>query len=71
MVYDKESGKGIKKKWLPDPNPRKVEMARSCSLVELFNKGKDIYFHPDTCIDELKLGDSRGMSIQIVVRRGL
>lgn len=56
-----QGAKGIKKWYLPEPNPRKVEIKRTSSLEEIFDKAKELYF-PDRSIC---LGDSNWLKIEI------
>ena len=65
MIFDRSSGKGVRKKSIPEPNPRKVEMSRMSSLVDIFQKAKELYFYPKCDIDEFKLGDGSGMLVEV------
>ena len=65
MIFDHTAGKGIKKKWIPQPNPRKVEMARRSSLQDVLKKAKDIYFYDHCDYSSLRLADTNGIMIEV------
>ena len=66
-MYDEVCGKG-KKKFLPQPNPCKVELSRSSSLHDVFIKAKELYFEGKSGSDDMDsycLADSNGMIIKV------
>ena len=65
MQFDTRQCKGVKRKWLPEPNPRKVEMPRKASLMNVFERAKEIYFHEECDVHDMQLADSSGMMIQV------
>ena len=66
MVYDKELNRGIRKKYLPEPNPQRVELARNATLSDVFQKAKELYFSEvETNTDSMSLADSGGILIPI------
>ena len=65
MVYDDVSGKGIRKRYLPDPNPSKVEMKKNSSLKELYSNAHELYFK-EIDVDEYRLGDSSGIPVSLI-----
>ena len=68
MIYDPEFNMGIRKKYLPEPNPRKVELPWEASLTTVFEKAKQLYFEelqPEDYGDLLSLADSSGILIPI------
>ena len=66
MIYDSQCSRGVKKRCLPEPNPRKVELSRNSTLQDIYEKAKQLYFTPGTNFADLKLGDSSGMVIEVV-----
>ena len=65
MIFDHTAGKGIFLKWIPQPNPRKVEMARTSSLQDVLKKAKDIYFYDHCDYSSLCLADTNGIMIEV------
>lgn len=66
MIYDQELGRGIRKKYLPEPNPAKVEISRDACYTDLLEVAKSRYFmefEPE--LDNLGLADSIGMPIAV------
>ena len=58
MIFDELSNKGVRKMILPEPNPSKVELNKSCSLHQLYAKATEIFFHDINIQQEkLQLGD--------------
>lgn len=66
MIYDAYLNRGVRKKYLPEPNPQKVEFPRDASLKVVFEKAKDLYFQ-DMEVDpkSLCLADSGGVLIPV------
>ena len=65
-MFDQELSRGIRKKYLPEPNPTKVELSRDTSYSHLLEVAKSHYFtefKPDR--DNLCLADSMGMPIAV------
>ena len=44
MVYDDDLERGVRKKYLNEPYPQKVELARNATLADVFQKAKQLYF---------------------------
>ena len=66
MIFDELSNKGVRKKILPEPNPSKVELNKSCSLHQLNAKATEIFIHDINIQQEkLQLGDSSGTFIRL------
>ena len=66
MVFDTELNRGIRKKYLPEPNPQKVELPRDVSLATVLQKAKDLYFEDhDPELSSLSLADSAGILIPV------
>ena len=66
MIYDEELCKGIRKKYLPEPNPSKIEINRDTSYTDLLEVAKSKYFmefEPE--LSNLGLADSFGMPITV------
>ena len=66
MVYDDDLERGVRKKYLNEPNPQKVELARNATLADVFQKAKQLYFSEiDVDVDSMCLADSAGILIPI------
>ena len=66
MLYDRVLGRGIRKKYLPEPNPTKIEMCRDTSYLGVFDVAKSTYFMDlDVEYEDMCLADSAGMPIAI------
>ena len=66
MVFDTELKRGIRKKYLPGPNPQKVELHQDVSLATVLQKAKDLYFEGhDPELSSLSLADSAGILILV------
>lgn len=66
MIYDPILCRGVRKKYLHDPNPTKVELKRESSYEEVLNMAVSLYFEAyDPSLDKLSLADSNGMPIQV------
>jgi hypothetical protein len=66
MLYDNELKRGVRKRYLPEPNPQRVELPRDATLKDVFEKAKQLYFNeiePD--IDSMCLADSSGLLIPV------
>ena len=66
MIYDSELNRGVRKKYLPEPNPQKVEFPRDASLTSVFEKAIHLFFQ-DLEVDSeaLSLADSGGVLIPV------
>ncbi len=66
MVYDQNLSRGVRKKYLPDPNPTKVELAKDTKYTDILEMAKSLFFDEfDPTLDTLSLADSSGVPIQI------
>ncbi len=66
MVYDQNLSRGVRKKYLPDPNPTKVELAKGTKYTDILKMAKSLFFVEfDPTLDTLSLADSSGVPIQI------
>ena len=66
MVFDRELNRGVRKKYVSEPNPQKVELQRDSTLPAVLEKAKELYFkdmHPQ--LDALSLCDSSGVLIPV------
>ena len=62
MQFGTRRCKGVKRKWLPEPNPKKVEMPRKANLMNVFERAKELYFHEECDVHDMQLAaDSSGM----------
>ena len=62
MIYD--GNKGVKRN-IRQPNPQKVELPRKSNLMDVFEKAKELYFHEDTSLNNMNIGDANGLVINI------
>ena len=65
-MYDEEVNRGICKKYLPEPNPAKIEISKNTSYSDLLEVAKSRYFsefQPEAF--QLSLADSTGMPIMV------
>uniref|UniRef100_A0A1X7TZT8 Uncharacterized protein n=1 Tax=Amphimedon queenslandica TaxID=400682 RepID=A0A1X7TZT8_AMPQE len=65
MLYNFRSGKGIKRHYLPKPNPQMVEIPKNCTFKEFVRKAKTLYFGKDANESKMNLADSSGILIQV------
>ena len=66
MLYDHELNRGVRKKFLPEPNPQKIELPINATLTMVFEKAKQLYFEDmEPEIDALSLCDSTGILIPV------
>lgn len=66
MIYDEELNRGVRKKYLPEPNPQKVELARDASLTAVFEKAKQLFFEEvEVNAESMCLADSGGVLIPV------
>ena len=66
MIYDPILGRGVRKRFLHEPNPTKVEMMRSSSYEDVLKIAASLFFEVyDPSLDSLSLADSSGMPIHV------
>ena len=66
MIYDSDLQRAVRKKFLPDPNPQKVELSPDSSLKTVFNKATQLFFSEmDPLPESLSLADSSGILIPV------
>ena len=65
MLFSMENGRGIKKKTLPQPNPRKVEFSRQSTLEDIFAKANTLYFENKASSEDMHLAHSNGYLMDI------
>ena len=66
MIYGEELNRGVRKKYLPEPNPLKVELARDASLTAVFEKAKQLFFEEvEVNAESMCLADSGGVLIPV------
>ena len=65
MIFDENLNKGVRKKCLPDPNPRKISIPRSAPLEMVLSKARELFFEEFDIDDPqaLSLCDSSGVLI--------
>lgn len=62
MIYDHELKRGVRKKFLPEPNPQKIELPKSSNLSIVLEKAKQLYFEQmEPKLESLCLCDSAGI----------
>ena len=64
--FDGELKRGVRRRYLPEPNPQRVELPRNAKLRDIYEKVKQLYFNevePD--IESMCLCDSSGLLIPI------
>ena len=66
MLYDNELKRGVRRRYLPEPNPQKVELPRHAKLTDVFEKAKYLYFNEvETDTKSMCLCDSSGVLIPV------
>lgn len=68
MIYDCAQRKGVRKRSIPEPNPRKVEMPRNSQLKDVYDKCNSLYFGSKCLNEDLRLADHNGMIIEVEER---
>lgn len=66
MIYDPGLKRGVRKRFLPEPNPTKVELSRETTWKELCCRACELFFSellPNE--DDLLLVDSNGVAINV------
>ena len=65
-MYDPNLCRGVRKRYLHEPNPTRVEMKRDCSYKDVLEKAVSLFFEAyEPKLDSLSLADSNGMPIHI------
>ena len=67
-MFDQFLGRVVRKRYLHEPNPTKVEMKRDSSYEEVLNIFFELY-NPE--LDSLSLADSNGVPISVSSRETL
>ena len=71
MLFDSKLNRGVRKKYIPELNPRRVELARDSSLNAVFEKARGLFFEDfDVDVDSMCLADSGGMLLSVDNRSG-
>ena len=65
MLYDRKSGKGVKRQCIPGPNPQKIELSKKSTLNDIFMSAKELYFGDNANTQKMSLADSCGVIVQI------
>ena len=66
MVYDHNLGRGIRKKYLAECNPTKIELSKETKFGEILQTATSLFFEEfDHTKDTLSLADSSGVPIQL------
>ena len=67
MVFDPILGRGVRKRYLHEPNPTRVKMKRESSYEDVLKRQYHFFlrriYNPD--LDSLSLADSTGMPINV------
>ncbi len=67
MVYDEKKKKGVRRKFLPEPNPTRVDMPNDSTIFDVFEKAVELYYkeYTNITINDVILADSAGNPIDI------
>ena len=66
MIFDTKQNKGMRCKFLQEPNPTKVELSRNTSLFTVFEKSIELYYKEFSHVSiNIMLADSAGNLIEI------
>ena len=67
MVFDCKKKKGVRRKFLPELNPTKVEMPKDSTIFDVFEKAIQLYYkeYKDVSYSDVMLADSAGNVITI------
>ena len=66
MIYDPEKKRGVRKHFLPEPNPSKVELESTSTLAMVLEQARELYFTEYSVDDkDIMLCDSCGYQIEI------
>ncbi|XP_019859118.1 PREDICTED: uncharacterized protein LOC109587313 isoform X1 [Amphimedon queenslandica] len=72
MVYDVKKGKGIRRKFLPEPNPTQVEFNKSDTLLAVCEKAIDLYYREfDITMSDVFICDSSGVIVECDLQQKL
>ena len=64
MVYDNKKGKGVRKKFLPEPNPVKIELLKDSTIFDVFQKSIELFYSGfNVSVNDVMLADSTGNQI--------
>ena len=65
MIFDPKKGKGIRKKFLPEPNPTTVEVEKSDTFFFILRKAIDLFYREfDISVEDIMFCDSTGAVIK-------
>ena len=65
-MYDPILGRGVRKRYLHEPNPTRVELKRECSYEDVLRMAISLFFEDyNPTLDNLSLADSTGLPIQV------
>ena len=66
MIYDRVKDKGVRRKFLPEPNPAKVEFTKDCSILAVFEKAIELFFKQfSITTNDVMLASSSGIKIDV------
>ena len=66
MIFDPEKKRGVRKKFLLEPNPCKVELKSTSTLPMILEKAKELFFSEYTVEDDnIMICDSSGFQIEV------
>ena len=62
MVYDEKKGKGIRRKFLPEPNPTTIDFNKDGTLHTICEKAIELFYKEFKSVstDDIKIADSSG-----------
>ena len=67
MIFDQKQNKGVRRKYLPEPNPARVMLSKDSDITTVLQKAID-YFYKDfspISTTDILLADSSGNKIEI------
>ena len=67
MIFDRKQNKGVRRKYLPEPNPARVMLSKDSDITTVLQKAID-YFYKDfspISTTDILLADSSGNKIEI------
>lgn len=73
-MYDPKKNKGIRKKFLAEPNPTLVEFEKDATLMAVCKKAIDLYYKEcdeTVTVDDVKLADSAGNILECSLNQSL
>ena len=72
MVYDVKKGKGIRRKFLPEPNPTQVEFNKNDTLLAVCEKAIDLYYREfDITMSDVFICDPSGVIVECDLQQKL